>query len=276
MRRTVSSRSATSRPGVSAGTMNADSPLAPGPSPVRAKTVYMSAIPPLKSRFSHPIRTRPACCRQQSSQRPSQIAAPECEGRMVPDRDLGSHSAFCPAVPNREIAPVPSPAWRMQNQPNRHGGRAFRGSGKGCERPACRLHCLNAEETGLTQPDTSVLHALSMSEWSTCVRDLCAHASTSGKSMMFIIKKMARIEKSCRPSVTLKNWLVFGDECLIGAPEIIALHTNSLGLASASMFDQATWTIPGSSLFSSWNLQMWDRRRSALQTEALLLQVLCC
>jgi acyl-CoA dehydrogenase len=44
----TSIRSATVRPGAPAGTRKAVSPLAPGPSPVRAKTVQMSAMPPLE------------------------------------------------------------------------------------------------------------------------------------------------------------------------------------------------------------------------------------
>ena len=54
---TTSMRSAISSPLVSAGAKKAESPFAPGASPVRAKTTYTSAMPPFEIQVFSPVMT---------------------------------------------------------------------------------------------------------------------------------------------------------------------------------------------------------------------------
>ena len=107
-------RSVISKPGAPAGTMNADKPRAPGASPVRANSVYTSAMPPLDIHVFSPFNTKSS---------PSRVAVmvelatsdPDCGSVKAkaeiafPARVSGNQACCCSTVPNRLNAPVPSP-----------------------------------------------------------------------------------------------------------------------------------------------------------------------
>ena len=168
---------------MSAGTKKQDRPLAPGASPVRAKTVYMSAMPPFDIHVFSPFKTQflpsfAAVVARLATSEPlagSESAKPAIAVPAV----VRCNHCFCRSSPNRVTGPMPRPcianaksaraSWRANVSRIRQSDRT---SSAGLSRLAeCRNH------PSVPSRDTSSRQAASTSSW--LVGRLAAHQASS-------------------------------------------------------------------------------------------------
>ena len=107
-------RATHSTPEAAVGTMKALRPLAPSPSPVRAKTTARSAMGALEIHVFSPSRThsspsRRAVVASAATSEPASASLSANAAMVSPEATPGSQSRLWRSVPTSEIGPLPSP-----------------------------------------------------------------------------------------------------------------------------------------------------------------------